>query len=233
DPIELAGLCEAFAPFALEPQSCPIGSVKGNIGHLEAAAGIAALTKVVLMLRHQELVPSLHAEELNPHIEFEKIPFRVQRGTERWKERGSLHSQHTSDTRRTFGLEASETAPRCAAISSFGAGGSNAHLIVEEYRAPTPSASSAISSTFSSSGAVGPQAIVLSARNAERLQAVARNLRDFLARRGNTVSLRGVAFTLQTGREDFDDRAGFVARDLSELRAGLERFLSCARGAGL
>src|SRR5262249_31003823 len=68
DPIELDGLDRAFADAGLAPGSCAIGSIKSSIGHLEAAAGIAGLTKVVLQLRHGILVPSLHAERLNPNV---------------------------------------------------------------------------------------------------------------------------------------------------------------------
>src|SRR6185436_4001023 len=92
DPIEIAGLVRAFEGAAAQAgrqgvQSCAIGSVKSNIGHLESAAGIAAVTKVLLQLKHRQLVPSLHAERLNPHIDFASTPFYVQRSLEDWKPR--------------------------------------------------------------------------------------------------------------------------------------------------
>ena len=68
-----------------DKQFCAIGSAKSNIGHLEAAAGIAGVCKVVLQLKHRQLVPSLHAEELNPHIDFANSPFVVQRQLEAWR----------------------------------------------------------------------------------------------------------------------------------------------------
>lgn len=82
DPIEIEGLGRGFGDRA--PAHCPIGSVKSNIGHLESAAGIAALTKVLLQLKHRTLVPSLHAGTLNPQIDFDGSPFRVQRTTTDW-----------------------------------------------------------------------------------------------------------------------------------------------------
>ncbi len=86
--------------------------MKSNIGHLESAAGIVALTKVLLQLKHKQLVPSIHSETLNPHIDFTQTPFYVQQAVSEWKTKNNL--------------------PRRAGISSFGAGGSNAHVIVEE-----------------------------------------------------------------------------------------------------
>src|SRR6185437_13253305 len=113
DPIEITGLCKAFADTSDAKQICPIGSVKSVIGHLEAAAGIAALSKVLLQIKHRQLSPSLHADPTNPNIEFEQTPFYVQTALTEWKR--------------------PDTHPRRAGISSFGAGGANAHVIVEEY----------------------------------------------------------------------------------------------------
>ncbi|HET8798758.1 MAG TPA: beta-ketoacyl synthase N-terminal-like domain-containing protein, partial [Thermoanaerobaculia bacterium] len=137
DPIEITGLMRAFESFTQDKQFCAIGSVKSNIGHLESAAGIAALTKALLQLRHAQLVPSLHAEPLNPHIDFGNSPFYVQTRLSEWG-RDAAH-------------------PRRLAVSSFGAGGSNAHLVLEEFVAP-PAESGAES---------GPQLFVLSAKDPE------------------------------------------------------------------
>src|SRR5215510_11721137 len=112
DPIEIAGLLKAFEGATDEKQFCPIGSVKSNIGHLESAAGIAALTKALLQIRHEQLVPSLHADPLNPNIDFGATPFYVQTKLAEWKR--------------------SAARPRRVGVSSFGAGGANAHLILEE-----------------------------------------------------------------------------------------------------
>ena len=113
DPIEIAGLTEAFEQLGRQDGTrWPVSSAKSNIGHLEAAAGIAALGKVLLELEHETMAPSLHAIPLNPNIQWDAVPFTVQTKRTRWK---SL-PDHT----------------RRASISSFGAGGSNAHIIMEE-----------------------------------------------------------------------------------------------------
>ncbi|ETR66201.1 MAG: hypothetical protein OMM_13110 [Candidatus Magnetoglobus multicellularis str. Araruama] len=84
DPIEIRALMDAFEQYSTEKQYCAIGSVKSNIGHLESAAGIAALTKVILQMQHKQLVPSLHSEVLNPNITFEDSPFVVQQQLQAW-----------------------------------------------------------------------------------------------------------------------------------------------------
>lgn len=121
DPIEIEGLMKAFGSYTQDRQFCSIGSVKSNIGHAESAAGVIGLQKAALQIYHKTLVPSLHAEELNPYIDFEQSPFYVQRVTEEWQP-----SVMMEDGRQV-------RYPRRAALSSFGATGSNAHVILEEY----------------------------------------------------------------------------------------------------
>jgi polyketide synthase PksJ len=132
DPIEIAGLTDAFggridpADRARRP-SVAIGSVKTNIGHLESAAGIAGLTKVLLQFRHRMLAPSLHSARLNPEIDFTTTPFEVQQTLRPWPR------IEPSDP----GAEGAPGAlPLRAVVSSFGAGGANACVIMEEYPAP-------------------------------------------------------------------------------------------------
>src|SRR5205085_138343 len=128
-------------------------------GHLEAAAGIAGVTKVVLQLKHRQLVASLHCEELNPHIDFAHSPFAVQRELAPWR-RPTIES----------GGGRREVA-RLAGVSSFGAGGSNAHVVIEEYVAPA-----AMSDAALAIDAAHPALVVLSARNEDRLKEQARQL---------------------------------------------------------
>ncbi|WP_197029890.1 beta-ketoacyl synthase N-terminal-like domain-containing protein, partial [Paenibacillus sp. 1-18] len=85
DPIEITGLTQAFGRDTRDSGFCAIGSVKSNIGHLEAAAGIAGVTKILLQMKHGKIAPSLHAKELNPNIHFAKTPFAVQQELEEWK----------------------------------------------------------------------------------------------------------------------------------------------------
>ncbi|GGP71205.1 SDR family NAD(P)-dependent oxidoreductase [Streptomyces sindenensis] len=200
DPIEVTALTQAFRTQTPDVGFCSIGSVKSNIGHLESAAGIAALTKVILQLKHRKLVPSLHAATLNPFIDFERSPFRVQRELADWAETGAQ--------------------PRRAGISSFGAGGANAHLVVEEFiddrSAPADS---------------GPFLFVYSARDEERLrELVARHL--VAARAGfDGAALASVAYTLQTGREAMECRLAVVADSAGELATLLEGYLARDHGS--
>src|SRR5262249_692031 len=144
---------------------CAIGSAKSNIGHCESAAGIAGLTKVLLQLQHGELVPSLHAETLNPHVDFAQTPFVVQRTLGAWPRPVVTADGQTKEY------------PRIAGISSFGAGGSNAHLVIEEYLSPArPTARRTAEKQVS--------VIVLSAKTDDQLRHVVSRLVDALIERG-------------------------------------------------
>jgi acyl transferase domain-containing protein/acyl carrier protein len=116
DPIEIAALSKAFGPLAAE--SCAVGTLKSNVGHLDAAAGVAGLIKTTLALANRELPPSLHYETPNPKIDFGSSPFFVNSSLRTWESDGK---------------------PRRAGVSAFGIGGTNAHAVLEE--APTPSES--------------------------------------------------------------------------------------------
>ena len=111
DPIEVAGLTKAFQRFTERKGFCALGSVKTNIGHLDAGATAAGLIKTVLALRHEQLPPSLNYERPNPEIDFTNSPFRVNAALSAWT-RGDK--------------------PRRAGVSSFGLGGTNAHIVIEE-----------------------------------------------------------------------------------------------------
>jgi non-ribosomal peptide synthase protein (TIGR01720 family) len=111
DPIEIAALTQAFQSSTKKKNFCAIGSLKTNIGHLDAAAGVAGLIKTVLALKHKQIPPSLHFEEPNPQIDFANSPFYVNNKLSEWK---------------------ADKYPRRAGVSSFGIGGTNAHVILEE-----------------------------------------------------------------------------------------------------
>ncbi len=203
DPIEIAALNKAFRESTQDTQFCLIGSAKSNIGHCESAAAIAGLTKVLLQMQHRQIAPSLHSAELNPHIDFETSPFTVNQELTPWE-------QPVVDGR---------TLPRIAGISSFGAGGSNAHLIVEEYQVP-----------IGQPIAVTPVAIVLSARTPEQLQQKARGLSVFVRARRSSLDLPSVAYTLQAGREAMDERYGFIASSIEQLIETLDAFVAGGEG---
>ncbi|MFJ8472832.1 amino acid adenylation domain-containing protein [Kitasatospora sp. NPDC094011] len=198
DPVEVNGMLRAFEGDL--PERLPVGSVKSNIGHAESAAGIAAITKVLLQFRHGELVPSIHSDRLNPNIDFDSTPFEVQRERAPWPR----------------GVRADGTVrPRTAGVSSFGAGGTNAHIILQEYvGAPAPAGGAA----------AGPQLAVLSARDADRLVGQARRLAAHLRAGAGESDAQQVAWTLQTGREAMAHRLAVRFRDLAELADRLEEF---------
>jgi amino acid adenylation domain-containing protein len=118
DPIEIAALAKVFCAATTRKGFCAIGSVKTNIGHLDAASGVAGLIKAVLALEHREIPPSLHFTTPNPQIDFAASPFYVNAALAGWQSQG---------------------APRRAGVSSFGIGGTNAHVVLEEAPAATPS----------------------------------------------------------------------------------------------
>ena len=118
DPIEIAGLERAFRAHTDKKQFCAIGAVKGNIGHLDAAAGVAGLIKATLALKHKRIPATLHFKKANPVIDFANSPFFVNDKLSDWESNGS---------------------PRRAGVSSFGIGGTNAHVVLEEPPASEPS----------------------------------------------------------------------------------------------
>jgi amino acid adenylation domain-containing protein len=148
DPIEVAALTQAFGK--PDGRYCALGSVKSNIGHLDAAAGIAGLIKTVLSLHHQELAPSLHYERPNPEIDFEQSPFYVNAELKPWPR--------------------SEGHPRRAGVSSFGIGGTNAHVVLEE--APLNKAGDSARENWNF--------LLLSARNEASLNSARERLADHL-----------------------------------------------------
>jgi polyketide synthase PksN len=212
DPIEIQGLKSAFAQLGVAPGSaaaqCGIGSVKSNIGHLEIAAGVAGLIKVLLQFKHRRLVKSLHCEPLNPYIELQESPFYIVQQSAPW---------------RALCDEVGGELPRRAGISSFGFGGVNAHVIVEEYVGPSREARAP--------EAGGPVLVVLSARSEERLRASAGALLEHLkAAHYEEHELADVAYTLQVGREAMESRLGFTAQSFGECVERLEGYLQGRAG---
>ncbi|MEX3556757.1 MAG: beta-ketoacyl synthase N-terminal-like domain-containing protein, partial [Burkholderia gladioli] len=215
DPIEINGLKAAFEELRAEagalapvPDSCALGSVKTNIGHLELAAGVAGVIKVVLQLRHRTLARSLHAEEPNPYIRLEGSPFHLLGDTRPWP------------APRDAG---GRPLPRRAGVSSFGFGGVNAHVLLEEYvgaRAGSPASEP------------GPYLFVLSARQPARLIEQAARLAAFL-REEARPALDELIHTLQVGRDAMEERAAFLVADYAELTQRLDEFVAGRAGPWL
>ena len=203
DPIEVAGLRLAFEAEGRPVGACAVGSVKANIGHLEGAAGIAGLTKVLLQMKHGAIAPSAELRSINPKIDFAGSPFWPARALAEWK--------------RPVVEVAGEqvTVSRRAGVSSFGAGGANAHVLLEEFLPAPSEATPAVPD-----GA--DHVVLLSARTRDQLVGLASALADRIdAADGGSVSLAEVAYTSQVGRAELAERCAVVAADLSELASRL------------
>jgi acyl transferase domain-containing protein/acyl carrier protein len=189
DPIEISALTQAFSEETEDTGFCAIGSVKTNIGHLDTAAGVASLVKVVQSLKHRQIPASLHYREPNPQIDFDKSPFFVNAALRDWEMDADM--------------------PRRAAINSLGVGGTNAFMIVEE----TPAG------TERPSGPSRPeQLVLLSARSAEAVQGGTERLASFLTDQPD-LSMADVAYTLSTCRRAFGHRRMVLARDAADAVA--------------
>lgn len=197
DPIEFEALKMVFDN--RKNGYCSIGSVKSNFGHLDAAAGIAGLIKTVLALKNKQLPPTLHFEEPNPRIDFENSPFRVNTSLFPWK---------------------AENGPLRAGVSSFGIGGTNAHLILEEAPAAKREIETDLNAPYGEKEVEDylgrRQHIQLSARSEYSLRQIMKRLVDYLLAYPH-IPLPDVAYTLQTGRRDFEYRSYVTGRSTAEI----------------
>ena len=194
DPIEVKSLAEVMKGRTKE-KPCLIGSVKTNIGHLESAAGIAGLIKVVLSLHHGEIPPHLHFKQINPHIPIDELPFEIPTELRPWKTNGK---------------------PRLAGVSSFGFGGTNAHVVLEE--APRRE--------LPPNDPERPlHVLTASAKDPEALRELAGRLGRFVSER-EEVALADVAYTLNTGRSHFEHRLALPAGDREKVAQALLDFES-------
>jgi acyl transferase domain-containing protein/acyl carrier protein len=203
DPIEAKALGKVLASDRPAGRLCAIGSVKTNIGHCEAAAGIAGLIKVALALKHEEIPASLHFQEPNSHIPFDELPIRVQTRPSPWSE---------------------DIGQALAGVSSFGFGGTNAHVVLQQ--APQ-SGSENREAPVSNSSYLLP----LSARSPEALHAVARSYQRFLATA--EFSLHDVCYSASMRRNHHDYRLAVTGNSSQQLIEGLEAFLGGETRAGL
>jgi acyl transferase domain-containing protein/glutamate-1-semialdehyde aminotransferase len=188
DPVEIAGLTQAFRIGTDKTGFCAIGSVKTNIGHLDAAAGVTGLIKTALALHHKVLPATLHYQSPNARLELSQTPFVVNAQLRPWPEGPT---------------------PRRAGVSSLGAGGTNAHVVLEE-----------ASERVSKPPNRPEQLLVLSARTPEALQAATDRLRSCLEEHPE-MPLADAAFTLQVGRRRFAHRRALVASDREKAIAML------------
>ncbi|AZE49483.1 Polyketide synthase [Pseudomonas chlororaphis] len=200
DPIEVEALVNAFKPFTDDCGFCALGSVKSNMGHMLAAAGVAGFFKALLAIRHRRLPPSAQFQTLNEHIRLDQSPFFIHTDNREWKVPAGTW--------------------RRAGVSSFGFSGTNAYVVLQEYPQPisVPAAAPAA------------QVIVLSAQNEERLRAYASALREFLRAEGQTLRLEDLAYTLQVGRLAMDARLALVADSVPAVAEALAAYLAGSAG---
>ena len=197
DPIEVAGLTKAFRMGTDAKGFCALGSLKSNVGHLDAAAGVAGLIKMSLSLHHKAIPASLHFQASNPKLDLENSPFFVNAALRQWTPPSGV--------------------PRRGGVSSFGTGGTNAHVIVEEAPELELSGSSR-----------DAQLLMLSAKTPEALERATANLRAHLQQLAvepegqKQREFADAAFTLQTGRSEFLHRRIVACDDAAEGAAALE-----------
>ena len=198
DPIEVRALDTVFGKGHSKNNPLMIGSVKTNIGHLEAAAGIAGLMKVVLQLQNKEIAPHLHFQNPNPYISWEHLPVMVPTQATPWQ------------------IEA-EGNCRLAGVSSFAISGTNAHLIVEE--APSSVNSEHLSDT---SGERPVHLLTLSTKDDLALSELVYKYQGFLENNA-TANLADICYTANTGRAQFNHRLAIVASNKQELAEKLAK----------
>ncbi|MFF9086108.1 type I polyketide synthase [Streptomyces sp. NPDC014991] len=203
DPLEAGALAEVFGAGRPAGSPCLIGSVKGNIGHLEAGSGIAGMIKTILALVHEEIPPSVHFSAPNPRIPWAESRLRVTQELTPWRRGGR---------------------PRRAGVSSFGYGGTIAHVVLEEAPArPEPS-------TASGDDPALPRLFPLSGRSGTTLREDAARLADWLKGPGAGVALASLAQNLGARRSHLDRRVAVVAAGHAELESRLRRFAAGTAG---
>ena len=188
DSIEVAALTKAFRTHTDENNFCALGSVKSNVGHLDTASGVAAIIKTVLSLEHETIPASINFTRPNPKIDFENSPFYVNTRLRPWR---------------------SGDSPRRAGVHSFGIGGTNAHIVLEE--APAREVCESRRSRH---------LLLFSARSKSALQAATNNFVAHFGEHSN-VNLADVAYTCQVGRREFVQRQILVCKDAEDAAAAL------------
>ncbi|WP_254661344.1 beta-ketoacyl synthase N-terminal-like domain-containing protein, partial [Aquimarina megaterium] len=201
DPIEILGLTKAFQSLQGQKNKkhapwCGIGSVKTNIGHLEAASGIAGLLKVIMAMKHNYLPPTQNFKNINNKIEIENKPFHIlENGTE-WLT--------GKDQKRVI-----------AGVSSFGIGGANAHVVIESYENDEVENSKAIE---------GPHLFILSARREEILKSYAKSMLNYVSQ-NTSITPYQLSYTLQSTKEEMQHRLAFAYNTIEDLKTYLANFL--------
>ncbi|ODS25133.1 hypothetical protein AB835_00250 [Candidatus Endobugula sertula] len=213
DPIEINALKSTFADLDkscgyadFKKDHCALGSIKSNIGHLESAAGISGILKVLLMMKHKKIPGNVHLNNQNPYLQLQDSPFYLSKDTHDWK---SVLDEYQNPI------------PRRAGVNSFGIGGSNAHIILEEYHTEDI----VRDDVYAKENTLA--IIPLSAKKSQYLYKIASRLLRFI--QINTLypcDLFDLAYTCQVGREVMDKRLVFVVKSIQELEDKLKKFIA-------
>lgn len=197
DPIEVKAMKQAFDQYTNKKQFCGLGSVKSNIGHLVGASGMASLIKVVLSMKHKQLVPTLHFEEPNPYIPFSQSPFYMVDRPLAWEQ---------------------AQGPRRAGISSFGFSGMNCHVLLEEW--PQQEDHHTVREQPEER-----RIFPVSAKTKSGLLELLHRYSQFL-QSNPQADYQNLVYTAQLGREHFSHRLAIIAKNSSELRLHIASVLS-------
>jgi acyl transferase domain-containing protein len=211
DPLEIDGLKRAFRELYMatgDPDvydvHCGLGSVKSNIGHLEVASGMAGIIKVLLQIKHKTFVKNLHSENISSFIKLNDSPFYIVQENRRWE---------------SFKDSMGNIIPRRAGVSSFGVGGTNAHVVIEEYIPEKEDQPVTITSSAQT-------IIIFSAKNEKRLKEQVQLLLEWIKNNKPTEEdLIKISYTLQVGREAMEERMALTVVSINDLEDKLKKYL--------
>ena len=192
DAIELKALNKIFKKYTSNEKYCAIGSVKANIGHTTMASGVASVIKVLLSMKHKQLIPQINYEQLNTEIDLTHSPFYVNTEIKEW--------------------EAKDKQPRRAAVSSFGISGTNCHMVFEEN----------LQTSRKSKREFPYYLVVLSANTKGALERKKDDFKKWLRHTGINEKISNIAYTLLNGRSFFKERAVYIVQNTYELLQKLE-----------
>ncbi|PEW10110.1 SDR family NAD(P)-dependent oxidoreductase [Bacillus cereus] len=200
DAIEYNALSDTFRKYTTKEGYCALGSLKTNIGHAFFGSGIAGIIKILLSIKNSEISPILNYEKSSSKLGVESSPFFINTTLKKW--------------------ETKPNQPRCAAINSFGATGTNAHLVIEEYISNEKEDNKI--DTFEQS----PVLFLLSAKDENRLEEYVNSFLTVIEKEKYTDNdLRDIAYTLQVGREIMPSRLAMTVTSIKELKRKLNRYL--------
>lgn len=204
DPTEVSAIASVYGRGRPAEAPALIGSIKPNVGHLEAAAGAISLVKAVMSVSKGELVPQARLKKLNTRIDWENSGLRVVRERVKWTEPRGV--------------------PRRAAVCSYGYGGTVSHVVIEQYRRPTTNGITNGRADSPMEEEAGPVTLAISAPQEKRLSTQASSLADWLAGAGKDEDLKAIAATLALRRAPHTYRATFVVSNHQEAIDSLRKF---------